>query len=313
MLAALQILSECRARMRGSSHGRLLVELAVMRVARLENLSSLGALVERLVALESSAPVRGSAAFVSRRDPAPPGAASVSAGTPSKDVAASPPVSVSAGPISDPPASAPKRKPKASGAAGSLPPAPTAAGAGPVAAPASTATAASVVPQPAAGTEAASKDPLVPAESARDLSPPTSTPARDDLRPLDLATAREVWPDLVKKVGPSLVWRLNYVEPIGVAGPDVLVIAAKPGYNLMADACGTEDALLEISQGLQRLLHRSVTLKYERSTKNDNLGAESPQPGAGPPHSLSADPMVQKVVELFEARPLKLDYGDEDG
>ena len=39
ILAALQILSECRARMRGSLHGRLLVELALVRVARLEDLT----------------------------------------------------------------------------------------------------------------------------------------------------------------------------------------------------------------------------------------------------------------------------------
>ena len=42
ILASLQILSECRARMRGSSHGRLLVEVALARIARLEDLTELG-------------------------------------------------------------------------------------------------------------------------------------------------------------------------------------------------------------------------------------------------------------------------------
>ena len=41
ILAALQILSECRSRMRGSLHGRLLVELALVRIARLEDLTDL--------------------------------------------------------------------------------------------------------------------------------------------------------------------------------------------------------------------------------------------------------------------------------
>ncbi len=53
ILASLQILSECRARMRGSLHGRLLVELALVRIARLEDLTDLGTLVERLTSLES--------------------------------------------------------------------------------------------------------------------------------------------------------------------------------------------------------------------------------------------------------------------
>ena len=50
--ASLQILQECRARMRGSIHGRLLLEIALVRVARLEELTSLATLVERLRALE---------------------------------------------------------------------------------------------------------------------------------------------------------------------------------------------------------------------------------------------------------------------
>ncbi len=74
ILAALQILSECRARMRGSLHGRLLVELALVRIARLEDLTELGTLVERLAALESgSGPRREGLISRSRqRNQAPP-------------------------------------------------------------------------------------------------------------------------------------------------------------------------------------------------------------------------------------------------
>ena len=43
ILAALQILAEARGRLRGSPHGRLLVELALCRVARLEDLAELTA------------------------------------------------------------------------------------------------------------------------------------------------------------------------------------------------------------------------------------------------------------------------------
>ena len=53
MLAALQILAEHRTRLRGSLHGRLLVEMALVRVAKLEDLATLETLVERLTALES--------------------------------------------------------------------------------------------------------------------------------------------------------------------------------------------------------------------------------------------------------------------
>src|SRR5262249_10635620 len=56
ILAALQIMAEARGRMRGSPHGRLLVELALVRVARLENLGSIGDLIARLSALEAGTP-----------------------------------------------------------------------------------------------------------------------------------------------------------------------------------------------------------------------------------------------------------------
>jgi DNA polymerase-3 subunit gamma/tau len=48
ILAALQILAEARARLRGSPHGRLLVELALCRVARLEDLVEVGEILRRL-------------------------------------------------------------------------------------------------------------------------------------------------------------------------------------------------------------------------------------------------------------------------
>ena len=56
LLAALQILAEARGRLRGSPHGRTLVEIAILRVARLENLGELGEIVARLNAMESGAP-----------------------------------------------------------------------------------------------------------------------------------------------------------------------------------------------------------------------------------------------------------------
>ena len=52
IIAALQILAEARARLRGSPHGRLIVELALVRVARLENFRELGELIGRLSGVE---------------------------------------------------------------------------------------------------------------------------------------------------------------------------------------------------------------------------------------------------------------------
>jgi DNA polymerase-3 subunit gamma/tau len=71
VLAALQILSEARSRLRGNPHGRLVVELAVCRVARLEDLTEIGTLIERLEAIERGDP--GPSAKKKRTDAEPRG------------------------------------------------------------------------------------------------------------------------------------------------------------------------------------------------------------------------------------------------
>ena len=72
LLAAQQILAETRGRLRGSPHTRLLVEIALCRVARLEDLAELATLVARLSAIESGAPAPGPAAdAVKKKSPEP--------------------------------------------------------------------------------------------------------------------------------------------------------------------------------------------------------------------------------------------------
>jgi DNA polymerase III subunit gamma/tau len=164
-----------------------------------------------------------------------------------------------------------------------------------------------VVPAPADADQPASGPPPLSAEVAR--RPPSP---HADLPPLELVTARRVWPDLVKKISPSLAWRLSQVEPVAVVAPDVLVIAAKPGYNSVAEACGTPDALKKIEQGLQRLIHRPVSLRYERTLDGGDASPRGRQIETLGAEALLTDPMVQKVVELFEARSIQLEYDDQD-
>jgi DNA polymerase III subunit gamma/tau len=80
----------------------------------------------------------------------------------------------------------------------------------------------------------------------------------------------------------------------------------------VADACGSAEALAKIEQNLQRLIHRPVNVKYERSAETEGAAPDGRQPDARRADALSSDPMVQKVVELFEARSLQLEYDDQD-
>jgi DNA polymerase-3 subunit gamma/tau len=148
-------------------------------------------------------------------------------------------------------------------------------------------------------------------EPASGLEPSIPVPGGEEAM-LDLAEIRRVWPELIKKVGFGLGLHLTQVEPAGIGGPHVLVIAAKPGYNPVADDCGTPDALSRIEQALQRLIHRPVNVKYERAREFDELTPEGRPSDARRTDAVTGDPMVQKVVELFEARSLQLEFDDPE-
>jgi DNA polymerase III subunit gamma/tau len=300
ILASLQILSECRARMRGSLHGRLLVELALVRIARLEDLTDLGALVERLAALESGGgPVtRKPDLTATRRNQALPEAAAFTAEQAPPSV--KPPMNLPSEKVVPP-----SSRPDVAAIASALAPRP---GDEPSRqTPSTTAALSGVIGATAV------MDP--PEDKAPAIAPDAGTAIltrHNESSPLDLAAIRKIWPDLFKKVGARLGVHLSQVEPVSVIGPDVLVIAANAGYNSVADECGTAESLAKIEQALQRLTHRSVTVKYERSSEVDGVGSDGRPVDVRRQEALAADPLVQRVLELFEARPHRFEYDETE-
>jgi len=77
------------------------------------------------------------------------------------------------------------------------------------------------------------------------------------------------------------------------------------------DECETDAARTRIESSLSRLLHRTVSIRFERSTEEEPPPVISPSSIAARRDDLAGDPMIQKVVELFEARPLHLEYEEE--
>ncbi len=105
---------------------------------------------------------------------------------------------------------------------------------------------------------------------------------------------------------------MSQVEPVALQGSDVLVIAPLAGYNSAFDECGSPEALAKIGQTLERLVRRPVKVKYERPTESEKGAADQRQSDLRRADSVASDPMVQRIVELFEARPLQLDYDDQE-
>ena len=144
-----------------------------------------------------------------------------------------------------------------------------------------------------------------PIAEASSKPPPTvhhSLRAGDD--PEDLARS-------AAKLPSASVWRLSQVEPAAVEGPDVLVIAPKAGYNTVEAALGSE-ILENLGREIQGVIHRRVTVRYERPAAGDEGSPDTRPAEPRRTDSLMADPLVQKVVELFEARSVQLDYDGPD-
>ncbi|MGE5756729.1 MAG: DNA polymerase III subunit gamma/tau, partial [Planctomycetaceae bacterium] len=229
VLAALQIVAEARGRLRGSPLGRLLVELALVRVARLENLSALSDMVTRLAALETGAPAPASGNSSVKKKLAP----------------------------RDPP----------------------------------------------------------PAVPSAPESPPRPTPREDGApaseRNLSLDTARQAWPEVIKKVGAGLGFALSQATPTAISGPNVLVIGLSERYNWVVEKCDTGEARARIEQALQHVLHEPLTVRFELALEDAKKAPETSSAPLPRRDVVDEDPMVKKVVELFEARPLHLEFEED--
>jgi DNA polymerase-3 subunit gamma/tau len=164
-------------------------------------------------------------------------------------------------------------------------------------------------PAPSAPSPAKKKSPA-PAAPARPepvAAPAPVTPAESGPAsgPLTLEAAQGLWPTLVANVGAEIGTSLNLVRPTALGGPDVLVIDVPAMYNWVADAFEKPEKRARIEAELRTLTGRPATIQFRR--------AEPPAKAATPPapartDELASDPLVQKMVQLFEARPVHVEY-----
>jgi DNA polymerase-3 subunit gamma/tau len=231
ILAALQILDQARAGLRGSTNGRLKVEVALARVALLENLSNLSDVITRLAALESDATTP--AASSSRTDLKK------------------------------------KLEPRS--------------------------------PSPTAPTSPETSPP----PSAQETEPPVSQPLPT------LEAVVQAWPDVIKKVGAGLGVGLSQVAPTAILGPNLLVIGLSSRYNWVAEKCDTVEARAKLEHVLLKVLNRRLTVRFDRGSEEPASTQASVSVPSPRREGVDGDTLVQKVVELFEARPFSLEFEED--
>jgi len=124
-----------------------------------------------------------------------------------------------------------------------------------------------------------------------------------------LAEVQGAWPGVVEALGEGLGSILKQVQPTAIPRPNLLVIALPPGYNWVADRCDTQEGRVALESALRSARGWDVRVRFERA---ESGAAATPTASTGPAQGdeLAKDPMVQKVIELFEARAVHVEAGD---
>lgn len=260
ILAAQQILAEARGRLRGSPYGRLIVELALCRVARLENLTELSELLERLEGLPadgsggSSASEKKKAGELSRR-PGPVAAARGSAGSP--------------GP-----------------SAGSEAPARGVDGPG---------------PGKARGNEEGQE---------KEVEAVAAGPG-EGLGSAGGGDLLAAWEEMLGRLE-EFGGRLRGMKPVSLDESGTLVVRYPPSYNWAANACKQPEELAKVEKTLSALLGRRISVEFSADPDAQELEERRrPVTGAEAGRAVADDPFVGLVIELFDARTLRVEMDSD--
>ena len=152
---------------------------------------------------------------------------------------------------------------------------------------------------------------VAPPRPVRPVVPPPPPPP-----PLTIEDVRRVWAGLLKAVGTRVGFSLMRAEEyLAVSAPDTLAVRLPAGYSGVALECDTEEGREKVQNALSRLLKRPVSFRFECAAAGTASASDSTQEPASAAvrkrEELEADPLVRKVVELFEARPLHLEFDDD--
>jgi DNA polymerase-3 subunit gamma/tau len=230
VLAGLDILSTTKARLRGSGHGRVLLEMALVRLCRLDDLVSVSHLAQMLQGGGDLAP---------------------------------------APPTSRPTSSTPVAQPTTAVRAGSL-------------------------------VEAVKKKSSEPTDS-------TDAPSVTPLTPDSLA---QVWAEILTQVGPILARELHRAGLPAITGPNHLVLQFSPAYNQQREYCAEAARLQRVHDALQRVTGQAWTLRLEvTSSRNGHTRPTTPAPTAAQPSEALQHPLIQRSIEVLDAKLLQVDDG----
>lgn len=316
IVAAMQILSDTKGRMARSTYGRALLELALVRMSMLEDLTRIGSLLAGLP------PESRAAANVTPPPPASPSAEATS------KIVPPPAATVPPAPAQAPPAQ-PQVAPAASApeTAASVPPpaaivnpaAEAAASAGVVAAEAGQppVAPAPVDDQPPASVESAAaptesdvpnskkKDEAAPVESsAEPVEEPVSEVSTPDL-PAELIdfcseNVDAIFAQLLEIIDDTTRKQLQHANVAAISGPNRLDLTFPQSYSFAKTQCEQPQAVTRVQDAIAAIVGQSINVTFHLSTDTVvQTVVETTTAIRKPPELSDADDFVRSAAELF--------------
>ncbi len=310
ILAMLQILDHTQGRLRMTTSSRTLVELALVRLCCLENLSSLSSLIRQVA--DGSMRLEGTPAAPSGSASTASAAATAQApGPPSQAAAPAAPQVAPPQESSEPPAARKKNEP-AERNTDSL-----------AAASRAFAEAAALdrneEPDYVATATLADTAEELPTEPGGDSSleaaeEPLPAAGQVELTP---QTIGELWKQAVADLGVTLSEHASHFREIAILAPNHLAVRFPERYSLSKSLCEHPDNALQISQALSQITGRRMRIDYHLDPpESDADSGVRPVRRRRTPSDLvreySGHPLVQQATELFGARLTSVDEPNPD-
>ncbi len=277
ILAAMQIVDHALGRMHYSTQGRVLAEMALVRICGLDDLAEISKLIAQLK--------RGDL-------------------TPAEQARLTPPAPR---PSTDAPVK--KKSDVGEPSEGEEPPRPregyaeTATGAAPAARAASPTRNA---PGPVVGSEQPpADDRLYEADSSTGEAPSGARPAAA----ISAANATEIWSRVLAVLPGFAAEHAKHFARVAIGGPNRLAVSFRPAYTFSKTVCERPEQKAKFEQALAELTGQRVLVEF--NLLDEQPTGREPAPRAVSPHQrmlqASQHPMVRRAAELFGARPVRVD------
>ncbi len=275
LLAAMQILDQTLSRMRYSTQGRILAELALVRISHLEDLDELSTVIAQLQAGAIVGP-----AAAGRPAPA------IGVAKKKLEPAVGSPV-VTEGAAAGLSSSVESTVGQAN--RGTQP-----SGREPMASP--------------PGASATDLAESVSVSSTVEAAPTSEEPALT----LTAENAAEIWTRALARLSGMIVEHARQFDTVAITPPNRLVVRFKAGYDLSKSACERPEQVARFQQALADVTGQRMSVEFGLASSDPGQQEPSTAPGRGvSPHQRLLEavrhPLVQRASELFGAQPVRVD------